>query len=75
MSAARRKRRPKARWVFLLAVVLGVLGIAVLPTPFGGIASIACVAAFFWAAALVLRDSDPEMVDRVTRGGFPGGGF
>jgi hypothetical protein len=74
VSAPRRKRRPKPRWFFLLAIVLGVLAITVLPTPFGGIAAMACVAAFFYACGLVLRDSDPEMVDHVTRGGIPGGG-
>jgi hypothetical protein len=74
VSAARPKRRPKARWFFLLAVVLGALGITVLPTPFGGIASMACVGVFFYACGLILRDSDPEMVNHVTRGGIPGGG-
>jgi hypothetical protein len=66
--------RVKARWFFLAAVVLAVLAFWVLPTPFSGFAALLCVGAFITAGATLIKGGDPEMVKRVTTGGFIGGG-
>jgi hypothetical protein len=65
----------RTRWYFALALVLFVLAVTILPTPFSGIAAMGCVAAFIAGGARHLKGSDPEMVKKVTRGGIPGGGF
>ncbi len=65
----------RPRWYFAAAVILGALAVTVLPTPFSGIAALACVGAFITGGARHLKDDDPDMVKKVTRGGIPGGGF
>jgi hypothetical protein len=51
------------------------VALAGLEAPFNGLAAMGCVGAFIAGGARKLRDSDPETVKHVTRGGIPGGGF
>jgi hypothetical protein len=66
--------RLATRWYFASALVLGALAIFVLPTPFSGIASLACVGAFVTGGVRRINGGDPEMVKRTTGSGIIGGG-
>jgi predicted lipid-binding transport protein (Tim44 family) len=68
--------RPRiaTRWYFAAALVLGALALFVLPTPFSGIASLACVGAFVTGGVRRINGGDPEMVKRTTTSGIVGGG-
>ena len=66
--------RIKTRWYFVAALLLGALAVAGLPTPFSGIAAMACVGVFIAGGANHIKSSDPEAVDRPTRSGIIGGG-
>jgi len=66
--------RIKTRWYFAAALVLGGLAVFVLPTPFSGIASLACVGAFVTGGVRRIKNGDAEMVSRTTRSGIIGGG-
>jgi hypothetical protein len=65
--------RLKPRWFFIAALMLAALAFFVLPTPFSGYAALLCVGAFVTGGARIIRAGDPEMVDKVTRGGIVGG--
>ena len=66
--------RVATRWYFVAALVLAALALFVLPSPFAGFASLACVAAFVTGGVRRINDGDPEMVSRTTRSGIIGGG-
>ena len=66
--------RIRTRWYFAAAMVLGVLALFVLPTPFSGMASLACVGAFVTGGVRRINSGDPEMVSRTTGSGIIGGG-
>jgi hypothetical protein len=74
VGPAPRPPRVKARWFFLAALVLAVLAFWILPTPFSGFAALLCVGAFISGGGALIKGGDPEMVKRVTTGGFIGGG-
>jgi hypothetical protein len=69
-----RPMRIATRWYFVAALVLGALAVFVLPTPFGGIASLAAVGAFVTGGVRRINDGDAEMVKRTTGSGIIGGG-
>jgi hypothetical protein len=64
----------RVRWYFVTAFVLGALAVFVLPTPFSGIASLACVGLFVTGGVRRINGGDPEMVKRTTSSGIIGGG-
>ena len=68
--------RPRiaTRWYFVAALVLGALAVFVLPSPFSGIASLACVGLFVTGGVRRINGGDPEMVKRTTSSGIIGGG-
>jgi hypothetical protein len=74
ITQAPRRMRIRTRWYFAAALVLGVLAVFVLPSPFGGIASLACVGAFVTGGVRRINEGDPDMVSRTTRSGIIGGG-
>jgi hypothetical protein len=66
--------RIQTRWYFAAALLLGALALFVLPTPFSGMASLACVSAFVTGGVRRINHGDPEMVSRTTSSGIIGGG-
>lgn len=68
------RSRIATRWYFVAALVLGVLAVFVLPTPFAGFASLACVGLFVTGGVRRINGGDPEMVKRTTSSGIIGGG-
>ena len=80
VDAAGRTQRPPVlslawlRPALVTAAVLAALALFVLPSPFAGFASLACVGAFVTGGVRRINDGDPEMVSRTTRSGIIGGG-
>ena len=74
VSSPPARSRIATRWYFASALVLGALALFVLPTPFSGIASLACVGAFVTGGVRRINGGDPEMVKRTTSSGIIGGG-
>ena len=66
--------RIRTRWFFAAALVLCLLAVFVLPSPFAGIASLAAVGAFVTGGVRRINEGDPEQVKRTTSSGIIGGG-
>ena len=69
-----RPPRLRTRWYLVAAVLLGLLAIFVLPSPFAGLASLASVGAFVTGGVQHINGGDREMVKRTTSSGIIGGG-